>query len=298
MKVIDFIFAARPMLLLPVWSIYLLAFKLRYPYQAWDDSNTLALVSLTLISAGAYYINQIFDYDSDLINQKIGFLQKDIISRSQMMAAYLSVSVVSIIAAFCSDFMTALIIILIGLLGLAYSASPLRFKDRPIGGLLANVIAYGILVPLTAVTDIGGDIHLIYIIFYFSLIVGAGYLLTIIPDRDGDLKTGKLTLAAGLIDRQIIMRGLALLIISLLMAFLIFNAFLVAISTVSICLFIIALLTPDEKVILFTCKLPILLVSLLAGYYFPAYLVFMLVLLVMTRLYYKKRFDIIYPRIN
>ncbi|PKK82647.1 MAG: hypothetical protein CVT49_12605 [candidate division Zixibacteria bacterium HGW-Zixibacteria-1] len=298
MKVIDFIFAARPMLLLPVWSIYLLAFKLRYPYQAWEDSNTLALVSLTLISAGAYYINQIFDYDSDLINQKIGFLQKDIISRSQMMAAYLSVSVVSVIAAFCSDFMTVLIIILIGLLGLAYSASPLRLKDRPIGGLLANVIAYGILVPLTAVTDIGGDIHLIYIIFYFCLLVAAGYLLTIIPDREGDQQTGKMTLAAGLSDRQIIMSGLALVITSLLMAFLIFNAFLVAVSTVSICLFVIALLTPDEKAILFTCKLPILLVSLLAGYYFPAYLVFMLVLLVMTRLYYKKRFGIIYPRIN
>ena len=298
MKVIDFIFAARPMLLMPVWSIYLLAFRLRYPFQAWEDANTLALVGLTLVSAGAYYINQIFDYESDRINNKIGFLQYDIISKNEMIAAYLSVSLIAVIVTFFSSIFTAVMTLIICLLGLAYSAPPLKLKDRPLGGLLTNAGGFGVLIPLAAMSDLEADIHLVYIIFYFSLIVAAGYLLTIIPDRKGDVVTGKSTLAAQLSNRRIISIGLVMLVCSLLMAFLIFNFYLIIISTVSIALFIIALMAPDENVILVACKLPILLVVIVAGIYFPAYLVFILVLLILTRLYYKKRFGLIYPRIN
>lgn len=298
MKVIDFIFAARPMLLMPVWSIYLLAFKLRYPYQAWEDANTLALVGLTLASAGAYYINQIFDYESDRINNKIGFLQYDIISKNEMIAAFLSVSGIAVILTFFSSLIAALMVIFICLLGLAYSAPPLKLKDRPLGGLLTNTAGFGVLIPLAAMSDLEADIHLVYVIIYFSLIVTAGYLLTIIPDRKGDVVTGKSTLAAQLSNRRIILIGLIMLVISLLTAFLIFNLYIIIISTVSISLFVIALMAPDENVILFACKLPILLVVITAGIYYPAYLVFILVLLVLTRLYYKKRFGLIYPRIN
>ncbi|MEW5923955.1 MAG: UbiA family prenyltransferase [Candidatus Zixiibacteriota bacterium] len=298
MKVIDFIFAARPMLLMPVWSIYLLAFRLRYPFQAWEDANTLALVGLTLAAAGAYYINQIFDYESDRINNKIGFLQHEIISRNQMIAAFLSVSLVAVIITLFSSIFAAFIVLLINLLGLAYSAPPLKLKDRPLGGLLTNAGGFGVLVPLVAMSDLDADIHLVYIIIYFSLIVAAGYLLTIIPDRKGDTVTGKTTLAAELSNRRIISIGLIMLICSLLVAFLIFDFYIIIVSTVSITLFIIALMAPEENVILVACKLPILLVVIVAGIHYPAFLVFILVLIVLTRLYYRKRFGLIYPRIN
>jgi len=38
--------------------------------------------------------------------------------------------------------------------------------------------------------------------------------------------------------------------------------------------------------------------SLLAGYFYPIYLIFIVVLIVLTRLYYKKRFGMVYPKVN
>jgi len=298
-KVIDFIFAARPMLLLPVWSIYLITYNLASPDSSVDYLGLLRLVSLTLIFAGTYYINQIYDYDSDLINKKLGFLQMGMISGSGMTAVYISSTVLALAAGFYVGVMFGIIICLIFLLGFFYSAPPVRLKDRPVGGLLANTIAYGALVPGAAeIHDFAyGDDQLL-IIAYFSLLVGAGYLMTIIPDRDGDKKTGKLTLAVYMSDRKIILAALILLIIAFYPAYLIENRFLIGIDAVSIIFFGIALIYPKEALILFACKFPILLVSLLAGYNHPTYLVFIVVLLSLTRLYYKKRFDMNYPRIN
>jgi hypothetical protein len=35
----------------------------------------------------------------------------------------------------------------------------------------------------------------------------------------------------------------------------------------------------------------------LAGYFFPVYFLFIVALLIATRIYYRKRFDVIYPRL-
>ena len=67
MKLIDFIFAARPMLLLPVWSLYLISFAFYKTNQQFDVADYIIMAGLTLLFAGAYYINQIYDYQSDLI---------------------------------------------------------------------------------------------------------------------------------------------------------------------------------------------------------------------------------------
>jgi 4-hydroxybenzoate polyprenyltransferase len=189
--------------------------------------------------------------------------------------------------------------VLVFLLGFAYSAPPMRFKDRPITGLLTNSIAYGLLLPLVVIAIekriTTGDFMLP---LYFFMAVSAGYLLTIIPDREGDMKSGKITLAAILPDIYLMLIALLLLYLSLMTALKIEHFYLAVISAVSIVLFLTAIIFRKIKFILFACKMPILLMSLLAGYYYPAYLIFILVLLVLTRLYYRLRFGIKYPGLN
>ncbi len=299
MKIVDFIFAARPMLLLPVWSLYLIADKYYFGADLFGISDFVALVSLTLLVAGSYYINQIYDYQSDLINKKLGFLQSGKISKNEMIVVYVLISVVSIITGFKISLFLGGLFCVVFILGYFYSAPPLRLKDRPISGLLSNSFAYGILVPLSIPGFAAKPDYLIMIMpTYFFMTVSAGYLLTIIPDRDGDAKSGKQTLAVLLSDRSIIIVATILLVISLLLALQMNHLFLILISSVSILLYITILISPKINLILLACRLPILLMSLLAGYYYPGYLIFLVALLFLTRLYYKKRFGIDYPRID
>ncbi len=299
MKVIDFIFAARPMLLLPVWSLFLIADNFYSGTTSFDRYDFIILAGLTFLVAGAYYINQIYDYQSDLINKKLGFLQTGKISRNEMTIVYIVLSAISIITGFMLSRFLGIVFSLIFILGYIYSAPPLRLKDRPILGLLSNSFAYGILVPLSIPGLAENADYLVMIMpTYFFMTVSAGYLLTIIPDREGDAETGKQTLAVILSDRSIIIVAIILLAFSLLLAWEMNHLFLFLISSVSLLLCAAILISPKRNLIFLACKLPILLISLLAGYYYSGYLVFLLALLFLTRLYYKKRFGMVYPRIN
>jgi len=298
-KIIDFVFASRPMLLLPTWSVYLITYRLVNGDKEFSPYAGFVLIGVTLITIGAYFINQIFDYESDEINKKLGFLQKGLIKKSEMMAAYIVVSLLPLVPAFVYNYKTGFVMVAMILLGYAYSAPPFRFKDRPVGGLLANASAYGILVPLSVSGYVkSSDTLGIYIIICFFLMVAAGYMLTIIPDREGDRKSGKNTLATICSDKPIIFLAIIFLSLSLYAAFAIDHLYLMIICAASMILFLIAFISGKNRVILFACKFPILMLSLLAGYYFPSYMVFLLVLMISTRLYYQRRFGIVYPRIN
>ena len=191
MKLLDYIYAARPLLHLPVWSVYLVSL---YYHQQLSNENflftdILMLISLTLASSASYYINQIYDYESDLLNNKLGFLQKNYISFTEMKLLFYISSILAIgLAFYVSRFGGFLITILI-LIGALYSAPPFRLKDRPFFGLLTNVFGYGIVVPLVVMPDMGmhnsGLMDWDFPI-YFSFTIGAIYLLTTIPDKDGD----------------------------------------------------------------------------------------------------------------
>ncbi len=299
MKALDLIFAARPMLHLPVWSIFLITHEYIYPNQKPGRESLIILAALSINIAGTYYLNQIYDYESDLINKKLGFLQSGKITRREMFIAYFMSLAISTAAAFAVNVETGLVFLLISVLGHLYSCPPMRLKDRPFWGLFSNSIAYGLMIPLTfpdfpqLLKGKG-----VYLPVYFFLAVSAAYLLTIIPDREGDIKSGKITFAAILPVFYVMLIAMLMLYLSLMSALRMDHYLLAVISAVSIVLFLIAMVHRKSQIILAACKTPILLTSLLAGYYYPEYLIFLLAIVILTRLYYYKRFGITYPKLN
>ncbi|HDL01301.1 MAG TPA: hypothetical protein ENH23_03610, partial [candidate division Zixibacteria bacterium] len=193
-----------------------------------------------------------------------------------------------------------LILVLI-VLGAIYSVPPFRLKDRPISGLLANVVGYGFIVPFTVMSDmtinnnglLGWDNP-----FYFALTIGAVYLLTTIPDKEGDKNTGKKTFAVILSTPLVKLLALILLIDSVVVANSSHFTLLVILSTISILTVIITLFSDSEKILFLSIKLPILLLTILAGYFFYIYAIFIVALLIGTRLYYRKRFKMEYPKLT
>jgi 4-hydroxybenzoate polyprenyltransferase len=303
MKLLDFIFAARPMLHLPIWSIYLVA--LYYHHQLsggrFRVTHLVILVSLSLLAAGAYYINQVYDRDSDAINRKLGFLQAGLLTEKDLMRAYLVVSVVPVIMGLFYSFFITGVFLQVFVLGYLYSCPPLRLKDRPFWGLFANAYAFGFLGPLTVMPEL--TLHNIGLLgwdnpIYFFLVVASVYLLTTLPDRAGDRATGKRTLSVLLTPSSVKLLALLLMLLGAYVAYRSNYLTLACIALVSALPVLLSIFTSTPSLELFATKFPILLLTILAGYLYPVYLLFIIVLMMVTRIYYRRRFNIIYPKLT
>ena len=221
------------------------------------------------------------------------------ISKKSMAVVAVIVLAISFVLAMWINIWAGLVNLVLIILGLLYSMSPARLKDRPVLGLLANSIGFGILIPLVAafatrtITE-----STLWLCLFFLLTVGAAHLMTIIPDRVGDIAAGKKTLAFYLSDKKIIYLSSIFMLLALLPSILMANIFFIIICVSTFILLMAAISVDQSRVLLFACKFPILLLSLLAGYYYPIYFIFLVVILVSTRLYYIRRHKIVYPKIS
>ncbi|MDZ4723524.1 MAG: UbiA family prenyltransferase [candidate division Zixibacteria bacterium] len=302
MKALDYFFAARPLLHLPIWSIYLVAVKYHHDLtgQSFDLSDLGIMAGWSLLATSALYINQIYDYESDRINQKLGFLQNNIVEQSALYKGFLLTSASAIALTLLYPAATRLIFLQAFLLSYIYSVPPVRLKNRPFWGLFANAYACGTLISFSVMPEL--SVHNAGLLgwdnpLYFGLSVGAIYLLTTIPDVAGDKATGKKTLAIALGMTGEKCLALLFMLGSALFAFSSNFIALLVLSLISSALICLTIFIKSEKIILLAIKLPLLLLTLFAGYWYPLYFVFVVVLVGCTRLYFKVRFNIIYPRL-
>ena len=132
---------------------------------------------------------------------------------------------------------------------------------------------------------------------YFALTVGSVYLVTTIPDVRGDRFMGKKTMAVwigrrGTLALATVFQGSAALL-AYSSGFLLLSILAVIASVLSM----VALIVSGERIILLSAKLPLLLLTLAACWFYPGYLIFLVVLVVSTRAYYRQRFGLTYPRL-
>jgi 4-hydroxybenzoate polyprenyltransferase len=252
-----------------------------------------------MLFAGAYLINQVHDIDTDRLNGKLGFLQREMISARAMTVGFVMLCLPAIAVGALISELAVGVFLLLFIVSYAYSAPPFRLKDRPLGGLFANAFAYGLLVSTAAVSDSGmSGIRLLgwYIPLYFVLAVGSVYCVTTVPDRDGDRAVGKRTLAVVLGRAGALSISLALMLASIWTAVESARVVLVGLSAFAAMIIVLALVTGSDKFVAAAAKLPLLLLTLLAGFFYPGYLLFVVALLFATRIYYKRRFHMAYPR--
>lgn len=290
------------MLHLPVWSVYLVSlhYHHRLTGEPFSGTDFVILACLTLTAAAAYYINQIYDSDSDAVNGKLGFLQREIISGKTTMALFIALSVIALGTAVVFSVATFSLILVLFTLSYFYSVPPLRLKDRPFAGWFANAFGYGFVISLTVMPDI--TFHNAGLLgwdnpFYFFLTVGSIYVLTTLPDREGDAMTGKRTLAVILPRTAVLLFALILMLASVWVAHYSGHTALMYLSIISSLPILLAFIIREPRVVLLSAKLPILLLTLLAGYFFWGYFLFIVAIVIGTRIYYRKRFATTYPEI-
>jgi len=302
MKVLDYIFAARPMLLLPVWSIYLVALHYHdeLTEKTFTSDNLAVMAGLTFLIAAAYYINQICDRSTDLANQKVLFLQNQLVNANTLLKLFIILSILPIgIAVLYSKVIFFIYLQLFGL-GYLYSAPPFRLKDRAISGLLVNSYAFGFLISVSIMPNItahnagllGWDNP-----FYFFLSVMGVHILTTLPDTHGDRATGKKTIGVIFPKRIAVLLAFFAFVGAALVSYKSGYKLLSLIAVVSSLVTFACVFISSSRLVLAAAKLPILLLTLLSVYFYPYYLLFVVALILATRSYYKRRFNITYPKL-
>jgi 4-hydroxybenzoate polyprenyltransferase len=297
-KAVDFIFFGRPILLIPVWTIYLHFLTVAPRQNAFGNLQTelFGLAAVTLITMGAYVLNQIFDIETDRINDKLYFLPRGIISLRAAWVWYALLTLGGLAFSFGLARASTIPCVLVAALGFLYSTPGFRWKDLPVAGLLVNAVAFGFLIPSCAAPDfVLADLGRPAIPYFLA--VTAAFILTTIPDMAGDAATSKRTVAVVLGQKRTLWPALAAALLTVWTGVFVGNYEVAATAAVTAVLVVALLVSSKPALVLLACKAPILLLTLLAGYHFPLYLVFLALTIVLTRLYYKHRFGIIYPRL-
>ncbi len=299
LRICDYIFVLRPLILIPAWSFYLLgsgeAIK-RDPQPRPLLPSPEAFTSLTAILITAYLLNQIFDRESGTRNNKCLFLAHGIFGvRTLLVLALLFYLLASFMFRKLGDvqripLLAALVVSLI------YSLPPLRLCARPFLDLLANAAGFGCIAFVIGFGSFGDlsweavRLSLPYVSF-----VGATFLHTAVLDMEGDRETGKHSTAVLIGMRASVIAALLLHALAVVVSILVHNYFALALTGVSFPITLGALLAMNRRVSSFHVQALTLIVTLGAASLWPAYLVILIPLIALSRYYHRRRFGIIYP---
>jgi len=296
---LDHLFILRPMLHLPLWTIAILGYFGHHPVDSgWFEIPVLMLVGSGLFGA-VFLINQIYDIESDRINNKLHFLPKGYVKVNIAWIMTVLLNIISLIIAFYISIQVAIASIIIIILGVLYSAPPLALKNRVWPAVLANGLGHGTLVYIIGfcVADGSFAAGLTKSMPYF-LAVAAVYIGTTLPDIEGDKRTGKHTIGVKFGENKTQIIILIGYLLALLAGFLVKDiAFLIASLAVAP-FYLWSAYTRSIKITVVAVKLSIISLSLAASYFYPLYLIFLALLIFVTRAYYRYRFNMDYPSLK
>lgn len=303
-KFLDFIFLARPTLILPGWGFFLLGYL--HSLNLMENLKPsifipvglkfwMAFISATLISAYIYVINQIFDVESDRKNFKLFILPKGYISIPEAR----TYSVILLVGSFVFGLIVGidyLVLLFFGfLIGTLYSLPPFRFKGRPFLDMFSNAVGYSVLNLGAGIVAGGGDFVQIWKTFppYFFAVC-ALYLNTTIPDIRGDRSENLITTGVFLGEFKTSALASVMVLITLMLSK--DNIFMFWVSLVSLPFYVLSALKRGEE---FYAKISYrisgLVFTLLLIIKYPLFLIPSIITLLSLRLYYGLRFGIKYP---
>ena len=287
MRILDFFFALRPLVLVPAWSFFLLGAAAAGALQPFPATR---LIALTLVLIGGYMVNQVVDFETDRLNGKGLFLQRGLFSRRTYLVAAAVCTAGGVVVALAAREAPVRIATAAALV-LAYSIPPLRLSSRAGFDLVANAAGYGVLAPWTGAGEsalptgfgIAG-----------ALAVGAVFVHTTLLDLPGDRTTGKRTL--GVVLPAGVARGVAVALAAptpLLLHAAGWPVAGAAGTTALLCL--AAAVAPAHCASRTVCVAATAAFALAAAVAWPPFGPALAGLVVGTRLYYRRRFGLTYP---
>jgi 4-hydroxybenzoate polyprenyltransferase len=187
LKLLDYLFFCRPILILAAWTVILLGASRHGSLQL-----TWLLAGYGCLLGAAFVINQLRDRESDLINNKLPHLAEGVVSESEartLVWLLLIGGILFILRAGWEHFLS--MTLLLAITTWAYNLPPLHLKKR----FLAGPVTLGLTACLVFLQSTGFNLTAWEEMVAIFLSVTSICLLTELPDREGDRQTGRRTVA-------------------------------------------------------------------------------------------------------
>ena len=308
MKILDYIFFSRPILILPIFTIMLLGMRAAsleegagpfissgFPH---NISQILLVMLYTFLMCGAAYIyNQINDIESDKANGKLYFLPQGIISNLGAYVLVFGFAAISMIGTGLHSFSMGLVFMAMLITGFLYSHPKTNYKGRAGKALWSNIIGCGTLPFLIGWVLVTNSITMEAVLksVPYMMAVAAIYFNTTLPDRDGDRKVGKRTYGVIWSTKRVQTSALIRIVLAVLTALMAGDFAIFIGALLALPFFVHALVKREIKDSTRASIVSILILTVFACIYFPLYIPIFVVIILATRIYYQKRFDIAYP---
>ncbi len=300
---LDFVFLLRPMILIPVWTFYLLGAhhgSTSSGQQIQLQNLLVGFASFTALLGAIYIINQIADRKADLANRKLFLIPQSIIT---LRAAWLETGLLAAVSLLAGLFFLPpgyfWILISSLALGAIYSLEPVRLKKRPFFDVTANAVGNGVLNTMAGWLAIGAPLSGLTVLLPYPLAVASVHLTTTLADIEGDMHSGLKTSGVLLGPHRGIMISTGLMIAAVASAALVGNRLAFYASLFSLPIFLLPAYSVRKAFspsgILLPAKAATLIFSVTAGFLFPLYIPFVALVILFTRLYYRRRFQMSYP---
>jgi 4-hydroxybenzoate polyprenyltransferase len=309
LRPLDFIFFMRPVILVPLWSFILIGYfhsssiiSLDIFFQRGIPFMLVIKAFLsTLIMGIIYIINQIYDRETDALNKKLFFIPSGIVTVKQAKIQIYVLIFIFILGNiyFKLDWYFIFFNILLLILGICYSMPPLQFKSRPGLDILVNTIGYGWLaffIGWTIYKPVSNEMW-IHSLPYF-VFMAAVYINTTLIDLEGDKDSGILTTGIFMGKKIASYISLLITVFTIFSGVLLKDWIIVSIVAVSLPLFIAASLKRNRTTFLLSVQIPGWIFVVALGIIYPWFLLFIIFIYLLTKFYYKYRFNMDYPRLG
>ncbi len=316
---IDSFFLLRIPLLVPVWTGLILGWitgSSNAGVGGWVFNDHLscnhehylwiALISFSFIVASIYVVNQIVDIESDRINHKLFILPNGLLSVRTAWLCAIFCAVAGLLGGLLLlDTAMVLLFVVSLLLGILYNLPPISLKNHAWGGVIANFMGHGVLTYLAGwyVAHFGEGITAVMVRKGLLVSLSAGFanaavfLTTTIPDASGDKSTGKRTFCVAYGERKTAIAAAVSCACALVFAFkLEYNAWVMIIpAALSLAVFVMFVITTNQELAFRTFRWPVLILSTFVVLFVPVYGGIIILTLIISRIYYKQRFNFDYP---
>ncbi len=302
----DTVFLFRPTLMIPVWTILMLGWITGAHHSLFSLGNPefwLLFVAFTAVVGYIYILNQIADIEGDRKNGKLFILPGGHLPVPYAwFLAILSASAGIGLAVAFLDTVSVVLLAIGVILGWVYSFGP-SLKDRPWGGLWGNWLGHGVVTYLIGWygANYGCSSEELVKGVVYSLCAGfangAVYLTSTIPDVSGDLEVGKRTFAVVYGAKKTALTAAIFCTISALFSLTLpYHGWVMIFPAVmSTVLFWQFALKSESAHSFVTFRWPVLFLSAMTTFYIPLYAILVFAVVGVSHVYYKKRFNLIYP---
>lgn len=302
LRIGDFFFITRPILFYPGWTTLLLGYVATFKHSKIfqfhhpPEKIVLALIAFGLAMGGSFILNQIADAESDRINRKLFFIGNGIISPRIAWIESIGLLLFSVVLGSLISIRFVLLIVgFVGITGYFYNFKPFEWKNKPLAGLLGNIMMGWLAFDLGVILRSNSMEFLIFKALPYVLLNTALYIFTTLPDIEGDRESEKRTIGVVLPFQVNIWIAFFLFIAGWFLAARHHDLIALTIYVGSTFYFIRVVRHQLLESTIKATKMIIFLYSIVAAAFFPWYFLWMVTGFIITRLYYKYRFDFVYP---